>query len=86
MNTKKLMRIAAESSLCNWFFLRFLRTEAGHWDNMLAKLEIADMLAPAYFATNATNITCMIWSSLIARTAQKSLPKFHKKSNNKITR
>ena len=44
---KWLKRVAAESSLCNWFFLRFLPTEAGRWDNMPARLEIADMLAPA---------------------------------------
>ena len=77
------MRVATESSLCNWFFLRFLRTEAGRWDNMLARLEIADMLAPAYFATKATNSTCMIWSSLIARSAHKSLLEFHPKLKQK---
>jgi len=40
---------------------------------MLAKLENEDMLAPTYFATNATKITSMIWSSLIARHPHKSL-------------
>ena len=55
---------------------------------MLARLEIEDMLAPAYFATKTTNITCMSWSSLIAITAHKSLPEFHpklKQKRNNIT-
>ena len=40
---------------------------------MLARLENEDMLAPAYFATKATENTSMIWSSLIARHPHKSL-------------
>ena len=50
---------------------------------MLARLEIKDMLAPAYFATKTTNLTCMISSSLIAITAHKSLPEFHPKLKQK---
>jgi len=69
MNTPKekgLMRVAAECSLCNLSECSLaecsLYTKAGSWDNMLARLEIEDMLAPAYFVTRATNITCMLWS------------------------
>ena len=82
MNTlqqKGRMRDVAESSLCNRFLMRFVRTKAGSWDNMLARLEIEDVLAPAYFVTQATKMTCMIWSWLIARTPHKSLPELQPK-------
>ena len=64
--------------------MRFFRTKTSNYDNMLARLENEDMLAPAYFATKATENTSMIWSSLIARHPHKSLLELQPELNKHI--